>query len=302
MKVFNLFVSRIRFMQVILGLLFAFGAALFWGVGDFLIQKTTRHIVDWETLFLISLIGSIVLLPFVYSSLGTALGSKPDIALLLLISAVMFVQALVNFEAYKRGKMAVIEPIMSLEIPIVAVLSLFFIGEVLAPLEYILIFAILGGLMLVSLKSYRFSGHGLFEKGILLGIASGAMLGTASFIIGFGSRLTSPLIVIWFLSINITVYTATYLAYTKRLHKLMRDAKKRPMLVVSTALLDNFAWLAYAAAAVMLPITIAVALSENFIIVAALLGLFITGERLFAHQKIGLALAVVGAVALALLV
>lgn len=107
---------------IVIGVLLALGAALFWGIGDFLIQKTTRRVGDWETLFLISLIGSIILAPFVYSSLGAALSNRSDLFLLLFIGAVQFIEALINFEAYRRGKIAVIEPILSLEIPIVAVL------------------------------------------------------------------------------------------------------------------------------------------------------------------------------------
>ncbi len=48
-----------------LAVLFAFGAMLCWGIGDFLIQRTVRKIGDVETLAFIGLIGSIVLLPFV---------------------------------------------------------------------------------------------------------------------------------------------------------------------------------------------------------------------------------------------
>lgn len=39
---------------VSLGILFAFVAMLFWGFGDFMIQKSTRKIGDWETVFLIT--------------------------------------------------------------------------------------------------------------------------------------------------------------------------------------------------------------------------------------------------------
>ncbi len=286
---------------IVIGVLLALGAALFWGIGDFLIQKTTRRVGDWETLFLISLIGSIILAPFVYSSLGAALSNRSDLFLLLFIGAVQFIGALINFEAYRRGKIAVIEPVLSLEIPIVAVLSLIFIGEALAPMEYILIIALMFGLMLVSIKSYYITKFGRLEKGILLGVASGTILGISSFVIGFGSRVTNPLIVIWFLSINIVVYTAIYLAYTKRLHKLLRDTRKRPLLVLSMGLFDNGAWLAYAAATVLLPITIAVALSENFIIIAAMLGLVVAKERILPHQKIGLVISVACTIILALL-
>ncbi len=46
---------------------------------------------------------------------------------------------------------------------------------------------------------------------------------------------------------------------------------------------------------------IAVAISENYIAVAALLGLVITKEKILPHQKAGLVVALVAAVALAYL-
>ncbi len=53
-------------MSAGVGIGFAFVAMLCWGIGDFLIQRSTRKIGDWETLFVITLFGSLILLPFVY--------------------------------------------------------------------------------------------------------------------------------------------------------------------------------------------------------------------------------------------
>ncbi|TSC57963.1 MAG: hypothetical protein Greene041679_205 [Parcubacteria group bacterium Greene0416_79] len=41
-------------MSITVGIGLAFVAMLSWGIGDFLIQKSTRKIGDTETLFLIS--------------------------------------------------------------------------------------------------------------------------------------------------------------------------------------------------------------------------------------------------------
>ena len=49
-----------------LGIVFALGALVSWGFGDFLIQKTTRKLGDWETLLIVTLFGSIVLAPLIY--------------------------------------------------------------------------------------------------------------------------------------------------------------------------------------------------------------------------------------------
>lgn len=56
-------------MGIGVGITFAFIAMFCWGFGDFLIQKSTRKFGDWETLLLISLVGVIILFPFIYKDL-----------------------------------------------------------------------------------------------------------------------------------------------------------------------------------------------------------------------------------------
>ena len=67
-----------------------------------------------------------------------------------------------------------------------------------------------------------------------------------------------------------------------------------PMMVT-----DNAAWVAYTFAMTLIPIAIATALSESYIIIAVILGLAIGHERLQPPQKVGLIAAVAAAVSLA---
>ena len=289
-------------MPVSVGILFAFAALFLWGGGDFLIQRVTRRIGDWETLFLISVFSIIVITPFVYSNVISYLSNEKSLIVLTAASVAMFIGALITFEAYKRGKLAAVEPTLSLEIPVVAFLALVFISEALSPLEYIIVIFLLMGLFLVSLKSYHFTKSAWLEKGVLLGVISAFFLGLADFLVGFGSRLTNPLVINWFIGITLTVYTLAFLVYSGRLRKLLRDTKKSPRLILSTCALDTGAWIAYVFAVLSIPITIAVAISENFIAFAALLGILINKERFMTHQKLGLVIALASAVALALLI
>jgi drug/metabolite transporter (DMT)-like permease len=50
--------------MISIGIGMAFIAMLCWGVGDFLIQKSTRKLGNVETLFLITFFGAIVLFTF----------------------------------------------------------------------------------------------------------------------------------------------------------------------------------------------------------------------------------------------
>src|SRR3989338_11631757 len=100
-----------------IGIIFALVAMLCWGFGDFLIQRSLRKIGDWETLFIISAVGCIVLLPFVWTGLHHLFEPGSGKIILFSAGAVLFVAALLEFEALKRGKISVIEPTWSIEIP-----------------------------------------------------------------------------------------------------------------------------------------------------------------------------------------
>ena len=62
--------------------------------------------------------------------------------------------------------------------------------------------------------------------------------------------------------------------------------------------LDNTAWIAFAFAMTFSNIGIVVALTESYIVIAVLLGVFVNKEYLRMHQKIGVAIAVASAIAL----
>lgn len=81
--------------------------------------------------------------------------------------------------------------------------------------------------------------------------------------------------------------------------KMFRDTIKYRKLVLPMTIVDNLAWIAFAFAMILAPIAIAVAISESYIIVAVLLGMFVNKEFLRTHQKIGLVLALVAAITLA---
>ena len=103
-----------------------------WGFGDFLIQRSIRKIGDWETLFLITFFGVILLLPFAWNDIGIMLTNMGTGFIILVVGGViLFVAALLEFEALKRGKISVVEPAWSLEIPAAGILAFLILGETL---------------------------------------------------------------------------------------------------------------------------------------------------------------------------
>lgn len=291
-------------MEFEFGVLFALFTLFLWGGGDFLIQRTTRQIGNWETVFLIGLFGTILLTPFVYQDVVRYLSAASIIAVLAVASIFGLVASLFDFESLKKGKIAAVEPILALEIPTVAVLSLIFLKEVLSLLELFLIAVIIIGLVLVSLREHNFKllrSKGL-EKGVILMTIAAILMGGTAFFVGYGSRITNPLFVNWFVAIIATVFMAAYLFFKGTLPRLVKNVLKSPKLVFTTCLFDNLAWISFAAAVLFIPITIAMTLSENFIAVAVLLGLIVNREMLRLHQKIGFVLALAGTVVLCLFI
>jgi len=285
-------------MAIEIGVLFAFGALIFWGFGDFLIQRSTRRVGDWETLFVIVGTGAIILTPFVWNDLAILSQQGPFLALLA-ASSVITVAAMFDFESLKRGKIAIIKPVCALEVPIAAVLAIIVISETLGMAEIILISTLVIGLIMISLRSHHFSRKAWIERGVFLAIVGAILMGMSNFLIALGARITNPLMVIWFSSMFMSMICIFYLMTNRRLGNMMHDFRRNPKLMLSVGVMDNLAWISFAFAASLIPISIAVALSESYIALAALLGLMINRERLSAHQKVGLITALGSAALLA---
>lgn len=287
-------------MNYALGILAAAIAMVCWGFGDFLIQKFARRIGDWESLFYISIFGTIVIFPFIYGQLPALIGSMKEMALMLCTSVVLLIAALLDFEALKKGKIAVAEPVFVLEIPVAAVLAYLIIGEGLGLYQIMLIGGLIVGLAMVALRKVHLDRKKWLEKGVALAILGSIFMGATNFLFGITARATSALLVNWSTSIFLTIVCLLYLAYNFKLHKLGLDGTKKTGLLLGLCAFDNAAWIAFAYATVLAPIAIAVSISQCFIIITVLLGIFVSREKLLRHQKVGIVLAIAIALLLAL--
>ena len=70
-------------------------------------------------------------------------------------------------------------------------------------------------------------------------------------------------------------------------NKFVKNIRENKGILTGMCILDNIAWIAFAWAMTLAPIGIVVALSESYIIIAVLLGMFVNREFLRKHQKIG---------------
>lgn len=290
-------------MSIGVGIGLAVVAMFCWGIGDFLIQRSTRKVGDFETLFVITAFGAVVLFPFIYDALPALFsGENPRSAAILTgASVVLFIAALLEFEALRRGKIAVVEPVWSLEIPTAGLLAFFILGERLMLEQVALIFFLIVGLFLVSFRGTVLSRRHFLERGVFLSLLAAIAMGAANFFMGWGGRLTDALLMNFFASAFIAVISGAYLLFRGRFGRALRDMWVHRRLLLPMAIADNTAWVAFVFAMSIAPIGIATALSESYIVIAVILGLAVGHERLEFHQKVGLVAAVIAAVTLAAL-
>jgi drug/metabolite transporter (DMT)-like permease len=280
-----------------MGLAFAGVAVLGWALGDFLIQRSARKLGDWEALFWIVAFAAAVLFPFIYPKLlGLTLF---DWCILSLASITILVASLLDFEALRVGKISVVEPIFAMEVPVTIALATFVLGEHLSVVQLSLTAILLVGTVLVSNKHLGKLHARTLEKGVIVAALTALGMGTSNFLFGFGSRATDPLMITWFTSVFMTVATFYYLVKRRQSHWIWRNLQRNHWLILSVGMADTAAWVGYSASALYIPIGIVTGLTESYIALTVILGLFFNEERMRSHQTIGLVLAIISAIALA---
>ncbi len=143
-----------------------------------------RKVGDVEALAFIGIIGGILLLPFVIYEKGLIF-TLPNLLLLLVLGVITFVVALFNFEALKKGKLAVVDVILELELPVTVVLSYIFFKEKLSGIQFFIIAFIFIGLILMALKTFKKDFWKGFEKGLLLAVITALGIGLVNFFTNF---------------------------------------------------------------------------------------------------------------------
>ena len=103
---------------------------------------------------------------------------------------------------------------------------------------------------------------------------------------------------IWFLHTTLALACLIYLAAKRELASIGRDLRKYPGTILGLSIGDNLAWISYAFAVNYIPISIATTISEAYVALTVLLGIFVNREKIKKHQLIGVALAVIGVIAL----
>ena len=274
------------------GVLYALIALVGWGIGDFLIQKSTREIGAHRTLFITGTVASIGLLPFVYDKLHEF--TWQEYGFVALLSAVVLVGALILFEAFRVGKLSVVESVVSIELPLTVLLAIAIGGELLTPWQTVLFVLVCAGVFLAASKRFsltHFKGS-LWEKGTILALFAAFFSATSNFLTGTAADGIDPFFTIWFSRLLIACACGGYMWYHREFRAFFKGVRRFPVHTIGQGIIDNIAWVSFALAMTALPISIATTISESYVILAALLGYVIGKERLTSHQKTGAVVAI----------
>lgn len=277
-----------------------FGAVLAWGIGDFLIQRSVRRIGDLECLAIIGIIGTLGLLPWVWNDIPS-LFLPENGQLLLGLGIVTFVAAILNFEAYRVGKLSVVEVVLEFELPVTILLGIFFFSEMISPVQAILMGIIFIGILCIAIEPRMFSSKKVnwVEKGVVLALFGALGMGLMDFLTGAASKQVSPLMAIWAPYVVFTIVCLATIAWNGKFKAFIKGMQKHRDLVLATGVADTAAWVLFAIALQHNPISITTAITEIYPAIGLFLGLKINHERIAGHQWLGAGLAIIGSVALA---
>lgn len=285
------------------GIFYALIALFCWAFGDFITQKSIRGIGIWKTLFFGSIFGTVVSLPFAWNDLHLITDSPRNAMLLFVMATIGIFAAVLNFRAFKVGKLSIVEPIMGLELPLTVALGVFLWHDKINLTQLGLITAVFAGIMLVISINFKelFQLKVYFEKGTFYALLGAVGLALANFFTGVSSNLLSPLASFWFIHFYFLIVSTSILLYRGDYAEVISSFKEHPKVITAMMILNNIGWISFAIATTLIPISIATTISESYIVVAVLLGLVINRERLKKHQLFGVLIVIAGVMLLSLI-
>lgn len=282
-----------------IGIALALSAFVFWGLGDFLIQRSTRTVGEAKTLLTIGLISTPLLLPIVYKDLTNL--TAPEHIALLVMSILVVIYAITLFKAFDIGKLSVVESVMVLELPLAVGLSVLWLGDKLDKLQIFLFIIICAGVAMATVKNVKhlnYSKH-FVEKGVWLAFAGAGLAAVVDVFISSSAQNISPLITLWYQHAFIVLVFGTYLTISKSWQEFFIDIKTHPFLMLGQGVCDNIAWLSFVFAVNYINTSLVVSISGGYVILAAILGHQFNKEKLKSHQILGAGVAIPGMILLA---
>lgn len=285
-------------------ILFAFGAMIAWGVGDFFTQRMTKKIGSIQALVWVNLIGGLGLLPLAIKDFYL-IKSWENLGTLFILGLIDFVYGLAMLKSYEKGKLSVVEVIMTMELPLTVALGLIFFREKLSFFQLALVLAIIGGSFLVSkaskdifdkIKDFIFGKTRKFEKGVKIALLAAIISAFYNFMIAFNAREISPVMAIWFPWVMSLILLLIYMYVKGNYRSFLNESKKYKKIIFFGSAIEVMAWLFYAKALSGNTLSITTAITESYLALAVFLGIKFNKEKISRLQYAGAVVALIGSV------
>ena len=220
-------------MHANIGIALGLVAMICWGFGDFAMQRSIRRLGDWETLFVLTFFGAIIIYPFVGRDVAM-LNARVDASYFILIGTALILMAatLLTFEGFKHGKISVLEPLFSFEIPAASVLAFAVLNDHISWLQAAVIAVLTIGLFLVSFREKTVSKKMFLEKGVAIFFVGAILTGFADFLLGWGSRTTNPLLATFVLNLIIAALSLIYILIRRQGGDLLANMRSGTKLLL----------------------------------------------------------------------
>jgi drug/metabolite transporter (DMT)-like permease len=267
-------------VTIVLGLL----AALLWGVPDVPLAVAIRRVGELPVLVWSLAIGTLAIFPIVAATGAPHLTTR-GVGIAIAAAAVTVPAYLAAFTAFQTCPVSVVTPILSCEGAVAAVIAVIFGERLDAALAVWLALAVLG-VVLVGISGGEQRAH---SRGVAFVCLAALIWGV---VLSLGAPVSRELGVWWgFLLVRFfALVFALGLAFgTRRGQALGPAIRREPWRIAAWGLADAGAYLCFYLAAHRGPVAVASVLAAQFAVFGALSGVLLLGERLRAHQWLGIA-------------
>lgn len=265
------------------------GAAIAWALSALCASSASRTIGAASTLAWAMGIGLVLVIPGVLV-LGTGQLSAPRIALLALAGLTNVFGLLIEYVAFRRGKVGVVTPIASTEGAIATLIAVF-AGLRISLLTALLLLVVTAGVILATAHPDPpgLPGHGTGVRSALLAIPVAILFGINLYAIGHVGQQVS---VVWVLLPARLVGSALITAPLAARRRL-RPPRSTVPLVGAVAVAEIVGIISYTIAA-RHQLAVAAVLGSQFAALSAAGAYFAFAERLTRVQLAGLAVVAIG--------
>jgi len=154
------------------------------------------------------------------------------------------------------------------------------------------------GVILISVDFKKIKSQYFLEKGSIFALLTAVIVSLVNFLMAYGAKEIDPLVTLW-LPWLVSGLICGVLIYEQKDKQFWKKSLLNWRLILAVMIIDCLAWLFYVLATIKNDLSITISISESFIVIAIILGIFFNKEKITKPQVLGALLAISASVAIA---